>query len=74
MGIERVVWRRDRALDLGFNSRENQFLTLLVHRKLSLAAFGEEALAKALLLANMIKGLRYAGDFEGTLVYEVTTS
>lgn len=47
---------------------------ILFHKAAYVVAFGEQALAEALLLANTTEGLRYIGDFEGTLVYEVTVS
>ena len=45
---------------------------ILFHKAAYAAAFGEQALVKALAVANMTEGLSYIGDFEGTAVYQVT--
>ena len=45
---------------------------ILFHKDAYMAAFGEQTLIQALVLANMTEGLRYIGDFDGTVVYEIT--
>lgn len=62
-----------RPIDISLLAKLNIHF-ILFHKAAYMVVFGEQALTTALLLANMTKGLRYAGDFEGTLVYEVTTS
>ena len=44
---------------------------ILFHKAAYAAAFGEQALVKALAVANMTEGLSYIGDFEGTALYQV---